>query len=75
MLNLRYARTGRAKNGKKVKGMPFPMYDVFILYLLDRPGHQVLCISRAVNKSRDDCMYKTAKLFAFFTDQLNVDVL
>ena len=31
VLNLRYARAGRAKIAKKAKGMPFPMYGIFCL--------------------------------------------
>ena len=32
VLNLRYARTGHAKNVKNAKGMPFPMYNIYMAF-------------------------------------------
>ena len=58
MLNLRYAKAGRAKNAKSVESMPFPMYGVFCLTTISYVH---------------DFDFKV-HVFEFFQHQLNVDV-
>ena len=47
MLNLQNARTGRAKNVKNAKGMPFAMHGIFILATILSVQDQVLCMTNA----------------------------
>ena len=85
MLNLQYARPGRAKRAKKCEGYVVPNVWRFLfdyMYFVERPSLQVLSISSAFSLARSmkaspvTITRKMAKLFAFFfTDQLNVDVL
>ena len=72
VLNLRYARTGCAKNAKNVKGMPFPMYGVSFLTI----SHASMTLNfkyskRIFTHSRlkqvfATIPYKMAKLLMFF---------
>ena len=81
VLNLRYARTGRAKNAKNLKGMPLPMYSISNLTIFSSVHDSKFKVQQAhfhvqsIKASPVMIACKTAKLFTFFTDQLIVDVL